>query len=276
MNETEIAANVDQTRVLKTSLHRLVKDEHKNCLIKAIDKLVLFNSKIAVRGSIILNYYVAKCSEEGMELPTINPGFLYRAFNWNHSTALSELLPEIRNIIPDPITIHDEQMEGKSWLIGYLIKLYMANIKSSIKNRYNSVIKHSIKGHIKAHHPNATKNKASSLTTNLIRCIWQPIAETMMEYTKLDDNAKDLVQFHRGGFEVDNDGYINDYFIDDIIKQPTKMTQVIMHFSNCLKRQHLLETEHLDGANMLKKQNALPQFSIGVCNSIFICKRGMR
>ena len=102
-------------------------------------------------------------------------------------------------------------------------------------NRYTSVIKQSIMGHIKAHHPNGTKNEASSLTTNLTRCISSPVTETAKEYTKLDGNAKELDQFHSGAFEVDDDGYITDYFIDDVLKQLTKMTQVKMHFAHCLK-----------------------------------------
>ena len=75
---------------------------------------------------------------------------------------------------------------------------------------------------------------------------------------------------------MDDDGCINDYFIDDVLMQPTKMTQVIMHFAHCLKHQQQLETVFLDGVNSLKKQNALPQFAIGGRNSIFICKKGMR
>ena len=62
---------------------------------------------------------------------------------------------------------------------------------------------------------------------------------------------------------MDDDGCINDYFIDDVLMQPTKMTQVIMHFAHCLKHQQQLETVFLDGVNSLKKQNALPQFAIG-------------
>lgn len=156
-----------------------------------IIKLVLFNSRIAVKGLTVMNYYVAKCIDEG-----------------------TELLPNIslRSKI-DTIKIHDEQMEGKGWLIGYLTKLYMANIKSSIKNMYTSVIKQCIMGNIKVHHPfYATKNEASSLlTTNLTRCICCPVSKTAEEYAKLDGNAKELVQFHRGGFEVDDDGYIKFY-----------------------------------------------------------------
>ena len=41
-----------------------------------------------------------------------------------------------------------------------------------------------------------------------------------------------------------------------------------MHFAKCLQRQQLLEIEFLDGANVLKKQTALPMFHL--------CKKGMR
>ena len=135
------------TRVMKTSLQRLVMDNsHKQILINVIDKLVLWNSKIAVRGSMIMNYQVVKCIEDGTALPPIDQGSLYKAFNWNHKNAISEQLPEIKSRIPDPI----ENMDGKHWLIDYLVRQYMANIKSSIRGKYNSVIKQSIKGHIKA------------------------------------------------------------------------------------------------------------------------------
>ena len=178
------------TRVIKTSIKHLVMDNnHKQILINAFDKLVLLNSKIVVRGSIIMNYQVAKFVTEGINLTPINQGLLYQAFNWNHRNALSEILPEIKNRIPDPIGNHDENMDKKSWLIDYLVIQYMAHIKSSIQGKYKSVIKQSIKGYIKAHHPDASKNDASSLTTDLTRCIHCPSCDTTMEYSKLDDNA---------------------------------------------------------------------------------------
>ena len=124
------------TRVMKTSIARLVMDNnHKQILINVIDKLVLLNSKIAVRGSIIMNYQVAKCVQEGTNLPLINQSILYQAFNWNHKNALSEKLPDIKNRIHDPIGSHNEKIYGKNWLIDYLVLQYMANIKSSIRRK---------------------------------------------------------------------------------------------------------------------------------------------
>jgi len=82
--------DVIPTRVMKTSVMRLVTDNnHKQLLINAIDKLVLLNSKIAVRGSMIMNYLVVKCVADGTTLPSMK-GLLYKAFNWNHQTALSQ------------------------------------------------------------------------------------------------------------------------------------------------------------------------------------------
>ncbi len=77
----EVNTQVDiSSRVIKTSVVLLVTDNHnKPCLVKAIDKLVLLNSKIAVRGSMILNYLVVKCVEDGTNLPPMDQGFFYRA-----------------------------------------------------------------------------------------------------------------------------------------------------------------------------------------------------
>ena len=110
------------SKVIKMSIDCLVMDNsHKQVLINSVDKLVFFNSKIAVRGSMIMNYQVAKCIKKGTTLPPINQGLLCQAFNWNHKNALSEKLPEIKSIIPDPIGNHDKNMDGKSWLSDYLV-----------------------------------------------------------------------------------------------------------------------------------------------------------
>ena len=269
--------DVISSRVIKTSVVRLVTDNrYKPCVIKAIDKLVLLNSKIAVRGSMIMNYLVVKCVEDGTNLPPIDQGLLYKAFNWNHLTALSHQHPEIENLIPDPIGNHDEHMDGKGWLIDYLVIQYTANIKTSIRGKYNSVIKQSIKGHIKAHVPNASKDDVLSLTSNLKRCIHHPRSETAVEYSHLDENARGLVKFHRVGFGVDDEGYINDYFIDGVLRGHESISRVVMHFAMCLQRQELLQDTFLDGANVLKKQTALPMFHMGERKSIYICKDGMR
>jgi hypothetical protein len=185
-------------------------------LVMTIDKVVLLNLKIAVQGSIIMNYLVAKCVDEGTDLSP--QALLYKAFNWNHQTALSKQYPEIEGRIPDPLTTEDDRIDGKLWLIGYLIILYMANIKTSIRGKYNSVIKQSIKGYIKAYLPNASKDDNSTMSFFLKRCISCPRSETEEQYSHLDEDARGLVMFHIDGFGVDDDGYINDIFIDSVLK----------------------------------------------------------
>jgi hypothetical protein len=97
-----------------------------------------------------------------------------------------------------------------------------------------------------------------------------------VEYSHLDTNARGLVQFHRDGYGVDDEGYINDYFIDQVLKGQESISRVVMHFAMCLQRQQLLQDNFLDGANVLKKQTALPMFHMGERKSIYICKDGMR
>ena len=225
-----------------------------------------------------MNYLMAKSIDQEIELPQINQTFLYRAFNWGQRNAISECYPEIKESIPDPIGVDSDGkvIEGKSWLIDYLITQYMGNIKSSITNMYKSIIKNSVIGHVKAYHPNASKNDASSLNTNLTRCIRRPMSETTEEYARLDPNSKELVEFHRNGFGAGEDDYINDIFIKaPESRSPDGITRIVTHFGKCLQRQRNLENNFAHCANRLKGQNALPMHDMGSRMSIFICKKGM-
>ena len=72
-------ADGNQTRVIKLSLRQLTRpldnfqgrerNPGNSILIKAIDKLVIMNSKIAVRGSLIMNHLVSYCASNKIELP---------------------------------------------------------------------------------------------------------------------------------------------------------------------------------------------------------------
>jgi hypothetical protein len=275
LSAMETSVNPDHTRVIKKSFRHLVTDE---LLVRTVDKFVIWNSKIAIRGAMIMNYLMAKSIEEEIELPQINQKFLYQAFNWGHPNAISECSPEIKERIPDPVGVDSDGrvMEGKPWLIDYLIIQYMGNIKSSITNMYKSIIKSSVIGHIKAYHPNASKNAASSLNTNLTRCIRRPMSETTKEYARLDPNSKEFVEFHRNGFGAGEDDYINDIFIKaPESRSPDGITRIVTHFGKCLQRQENLAGNFVHCANRLKGQNALPMHDMGSRMSIFICKKGL-
>ncbi len=55
-----------------------------------------------------------------------------------------------------------------------------------------------------------------------------------MEYSHLDENTRGLVKFHRDGFGVDDEGYINDYFIDEVLRGQESISKVVMHFAMTL------------------------------------------
>ncbi len=46
----------------------------------------------------------------------------------------------------------------------------------------------------------------------------------MVEYSHLDEDARGLVKFHRDGLGVDDEGYINDIFIDFVLKGQESIT----------------------------------------------------
>ena len=54
-------------RVIKLSLSRLAKNNHM--FINIIQDMVIKNSEIAVRGSIIMNYVVMRSVEQNVPLP---------------------------------------------------------------------------------------------------------------------------------------------------------------------------------------------------------------
>ena len=68
-------------RVIKLSLHRLARGN--KILISSIEKLVLMNSQIAVRGAMIMNHLAVYCTANNVPLPKIDQALLYNAFNYD-------------------------------------------------------------------------------------------------------------------------------------------------------------------------------------------------
>ena len=58
--------------------------------------------------------------------------------------------------------------------------------------------------------------------------------QTESEYERLNMSEKEVVKFHRDGFEVEDDGWINDIFFEQVVTKTTSITKVITHFVNCL------------------------------------------
>ena len=64
----------------------------------------------------------------------------------------------------------------------------------------------------------------------------------------------ELVKFHRDGFGVDNEGWVNDIFVNDLVSTSDSITQVISHFSKCLHRQSTSQSNFFGDENYLKNK----------------------
>ena len=67
----------------------------------------------------------------------------------------------------------------------------------------------------------------------IFKCISRPNSQTIQEYARLDEHAIDLVDFHRAGFGVEPEGYINEIFIGNVVRDQAAITAVISHFIIC-------------------------------------------
>ena len=262
-------------RVIKLSLHRLARGN--KILISSIEKLVLMNSQIAVRGAMIMNHLAVYCTANNVPLPKIDQALLYNAFNYDPRLGTDSIKNEhLRNVVEQSINIiprptHDDGC-SRGNLIDNLVRLYLANIKASIKGKWYSIIKNSINTHLKIYHQDLTKKETKAMWSKIYKHITRPLPADCSD--SLDGPALELVKFHRDGFGVDNEGWVNDIFVNDLISTSDGITQVISHFSKCLHRQSTSQSDFLGNENCLKKQMALPEFHIGRI-SILIDQKGL-
>ena len=96
------------------------------------------------------------------------------------------------------------------------------------------------------------KNLRKNVFTMISKCITCPMNQTEREYERINVSDKEVVKFHRDGFRVKDDGWINDIFFEQVVTKTTSITNVITHFANCLHHQCNLELKEFDGENCLK------------------------
>jgi hypothetical protein len=270
-----------QHRCIKLSLSHLVRGNEG--IISAIDKLVILNSQIAVRGSMILNLLAVHCSWNNRSLPTLEHNLIYQAFasydcinipGYIKDDQLRRVVLDVQHLIPLPFTNADGSIiMGKSWLIGYLVEMYQANIKASIVLKWKSVVSNSIDSHLAMFKPDLSENKRKTWWKNIYKRITRPVPKPGTP-NRLDSHALRLVKFHRDGFGVEDDSWINDNYMKFVNTQGMdRITRVIGHFSQCLRRQCMFE-DIMGQPNSLKKNMALPVFHVGRI-SIQIDKKGL-
>jgi hypothetical protein len=251
-------------------------------LIDSVDKLVIMNSKIAVRGSIIMNHLISYCISNSHHIPELTPALVWTAFSYglgvnyqsNHLRTVSESTEELFH---DPNIDEDGSLIScKGWMIDNLTKAYVANIKSSIRGKWLSVICNSINAHLDIHYsnPSITKIFRKNIFTMISKCITRPKDQTEREYVRLNNTNKEVIKFHRDGFGIEDDEWVNEIYFEQVVTKTMPITKVITHFANCLHRQCQLELNEFGGENCLKKQFALPMFQMGKRISINIDKKG--
>ena len=214
-----------------------------------------------------MNHLAVYCTANELTLPELKQSLLYDAFNFNPRKGFNSIKNEhLRHVVNETKEIfpHPTNCENtfKGALIVNLVVMYMANIKSSIVGKWFSIIKNSINTHMKVYHSDLNKKETKNMYNKIYKRITRPQPDDDNNEEYLEDDALGLVEFHRIGFGVQDDGWVNDIFIDNKMKTSAGISSLIQHFLQCLHRQCTVEGENFDGENCLKKQLALPEFSI--------------
>ena len=142
-------------RVIKLSLFRLAKNNDK--FISVIQNMVIKNTDIAVRGSIIINYVVSSSIKQKTPLPSnfCKRTCLKHVFIWAihlHQITNPQLRHAVEEIGNSPVS--GEDMPGRPWLLGYIESMYQGNIATSVKGKWIALINDSITSFIRIHHVN--------------------------------------------------------------------------------------------------------------------------
>ena len=233
----------------------------------------------------ILNHLAVYCASNNICLPILDAALMYQVFSSYDCYSLQKLESYIKNqhllhvvmdtfhLFPPPIKNDDGSViEGKSWLIGYLIITYTANIKASIKGKWKSIINDTIDAHLEMFKLNLSENKKKTWKKNIYKRITCPAPKSGSP-ERLDQPTLQFIDFHRQGFGVDDDGWVNDSYLNQVVQDTVLITRVSGHFSKCLRRQCIFE-DVMGSPNTLKKCTALPQFHIHRV-SINIDKKGL-
>ena len=269
-------------RVIKKTLPDLVRtNQHinKELFINVIQQFVINNSEIAVRLGIIMHHIVMRCVDENRDLPQnfCAHDFIEKASNWqgwktqpyalvlNAIARYGDFIPSYNNL------------QGKSWLLGYLQNMYHGNIIASTKGKWRAVINDSIDAHARIHLQDAPDQVVVRTKYEIRRQILSPASARPNTAPNLDQTSLELVGFHRQGFRCEGNLPLTDFYIEN---NEDLYRHFILHYGHCLRRQENLENEwnnnhHPTDRIGLKKRIPLPFFNNGSRKSLQIDKKGL-
>ena len=233
-------------RVIKKTLSVLVRtNQHinKELFINVIQQFVINNSEIAVRLGIIMHHIVMRCVDENRDLPQnfCAHDFIEKASNWQGwKTQPHALVLDAITAYGDCMPLYNN-LQGKSWLLGYLQNMYHGNIIASIKGKWGAVINDSIDAfarvHLDSHAPEHVVNRTKN---EIRRQILSPASARPNTAPILDHIALELVRFHRQGFRRDGNLLLTNFYIDN---NEALYHHFVLHYGHCLRRQENLENE---------------------------------
>ena len=257
--------------VVKESASRLCRNDR--ILIDTIQNSTLQKSMMGVFGSIHMVFMVAQCINAGLSVPSnfLNQKFLYEMFNWDWDAdrASFAAVRDAKNGIDQRHRFHQvNDMRGKGWMRGYLVKMYAANVKACLPKKVTRAIKTTIYSQTSVTHQGQSRRFRQRVMKETRRRIFNPSRPAAADAPVLDQALLDLVDFHRVGLHLQG----QDTLYEDHLKRESLLHHFVTHLGQCLHRQCQLETAH---SITVKKTLPLPMFGIGNRNSIELDKRGL-
>jgi hypothetical protein len=136
-----------EQRAINMSFGALIKIQnknHKRIFIKTVQKMVIKNTEIAIWCGMMMHHIVMNCTSNGIAVPTFtDPKFVAEVVNHNEPPS-NHLVIQAKNAFNLFFTPVYEDLDGRPWLLGYLVKFYCGNIISSTKAKWKAFIKDSI------------------------------------------------------------------------------------------------------------------------------------
>ena len=273
-------------RVIKKYLSDLIKtNEHidKALLISVIEHYVFKNTEIFTRLGIMMHLMVMHCVDDNLELPDnfIDHKFIDQVTKWDGWRG--QLFPLVAWVIEgyNHLLVPHVPL-GKTWLVGYIVRMFHGNAITSIKGKWSAVVKDSIDAFARVvlrQDPTLSDQQIERIKKEVQRQIYSPSSQRPNTAPDLQPDALELVQFHRQGFCCAEGVPLNKWYIANAEKQGL-YHHFVLHYGHCLRRQESLENawnaNHLPAEQIgLKKRMPLPFYKSGDRKSVKVDQKGL-